>query len=158
RVADGRELPPNFTITLGREPAWDLVKVEVQSEGRFQIDNLPPETYAFLPHNGNCVWDESMYHKFQRLRAESFGIRLDASLSDFEIVLRPRTDEDDARAREPAVPLKENAKGGQTLSGIVVDGEGRPLAGVRLTVRDSWYSRFSQNAQTSASGSFTFRN
>jgi hypothetical protein len=41
---DGKPLPENLKLSLGREPAWDLVAVPVAEDGSFAAEGLPPET------------------------------------------------------------------------------------------------------------------
>jgi uncharacterized GH25 family protein len=35
----------DIVLSLGRRPAWDLIKVPVSSDGTFRIEGLPPEVY-----------------------------------------------------------------------------------------------------------------
>ncbi len=42
--SDGEPIP-KLALRLNRDPAWDLIKVPVASDGSFRIDGLPPEVY-----------------------------------------------------------------------------------------------------------------
>lgn len=85
-LPDGKLLPPDATITLGREPAWDLIAVPIDEAGRFAIEGLPPETYEIAIRVGGIKVDQARL-PFQVLSDQSFGIRLEESLLELEIPL-----------------------------------------------------------------------
>ena len=82
----GQTLPADTKITLGRNPAWDLIAVNVDKTGQFVIDGLPPETYKVAMRAGGFEID-SKRMRYQTLGELSFGLRLRESIDDLRIPL-----------------------------------------------------------------------
>jgi hypothetical protein len=88
RLPPGHAAPANARLSLGRDPAWDLVAVNIESDGRFAIGGLPPETYEVgLSSQGYAIDTAAL--NYQTLRNNDFGLRLEKSLSNLEIPLKP---------------------------------------------------------------------
>ena len=81
---EGTKLPRGIKLSLGREPAWDLISVPVDSEGNFAIDGLPPETYQVRLVAKKTSIDGTRL-PFQMLGENQFGIRLRQSVEDLVI-------------------------------------------------------------------------
>jgi beta-lactamase regulating signal transducer with metallopeptidase domain/uncharacterized GH25 family protein len=45
-LADGDPLPPNTRLLISREKAWDSIQVNLPPDGRFDVTNVPTETYT----------------------------------------------------------------------------------------------------------------
>lgn len=82
----GRAVPPNTKITLGRDPAWDLIAVPVAADGGFVAEGLPPETYEVRVAIKGLAVDGTRL-PFQVLGEQSFGLRLREGVSDLTIPL-----------------------------------------------------------------------
>ena len=80
----GISLAPDAKLTLGREPAWDLIAVPIAEDGRFMFAGLPPETYTIHIANGGVSLDPSKL-PYQILDDNSFGLRLTKSIDDLAI-------------------------------------------------------------------------
>jgi hypothetical protein len=80
-------LPPNTKIIFGRDPAWDLISVPVQADGRFEIKGLPPETYEIgLSDRGLELVADKM--RYQILSPTSFGMHVTKSVDDLVISVK----------------------------------------------------------------------
>ena len=44
RLTDGGRIPPKTRVMLSREEAWDTQQVEVDSQGKFRLEGVPPES------------------------------------------------------------------------------------------------------------------
>jgi hypothetical protein len=92
RIVGKLELPPgvllpaNTKITLGRNPAWDLIAINVDRAGRFVFDGLPPETYEVSIHADGFELDAARL-RYQMRSDDSFTIRLNESIDDVRIPL-----------------------------------------------------------------------
>lgn len=84
---DGEPLPQHLKLAFGRDPAWDLVSVAVDEDGRFEINGLPPETYAVRLGDRSLVIDDQRV-RYQMLRDSSFGLRLRKSMNDLKIPVK----------------------------------------------------------------------
>jgi len=85
RVEMPEGIPPGMKVVLGREPAWDLISVEVQADGSFAIEGLPPESYTVYVTAKNTKLVSTL--PYQVLGDREFGLRLDESLTDLRIPL-----------------------------------------------------------------------
>ena len=56
-LPEGQTLPPHSKLSLGRDPAWDLISTEIDGNGRFEFNGLPPETYEVRVTAGNLEID-----------------------------------------------------------------------------------------------------
>jgi hypothetical protein len=89
RRIDGLSLPQHLTLSLGRDPAWDLVGIPVREDGSFEATGLPPETYEIrLGSRDLVVVPEQL--KYQLLSESSFGLRLRSSLDSITIPVKGR--------------------------------------------------------------------
>ena len=78
---DGKPLPENLTLSFGREPAWDLIGIQVASDGSFEAAGLPPETYEIRIGNRELVIAANTL-KYQMLSESSFGVHVTSSMED----------------------------------------------------------------------------
>ena len=84
---EGAELPSKLKMSLGRDPAWDLIEVPVGDDGRFEISGLPPETYKV--RIAGTDWEiDSERLRYQQLDDRAFGVRLESSLDDVVVPIR----------------------------------------------------------------------
>jgi hypothetical protein len=83
----GESIPAQATIRLSRSLAWDWVTVPVDSGGRFQFLQLPPETFEVHVHVPGYELDPEKL-TYQSTSPTSFGIRLKASRDQQTISLR----------------------------------------------------------------------
>ncbi|HTV39121.1 MAG TPA: M56 family metallopeptidase [Candidatus Sulfotelmatobacter sp.] len=44
-LADGKPLPPKIRLLIGRNKAWDSIQISLPPDGRFDLSNVPAETY-----------------------------------------------------------------------------------------------------------------
>lgn len=45
-LADGKPLPPKTRLLISRDSAWDSIQVALPPDGRFDVSNVPCETYS----------------------------------------------------------------------------------------------------------------
>ena len=128
---EGNMLPSDLRMTLGRMPAWDLIEAPIDADGRFRIENLPPETYELRIRTKEAVLDDSRFN-YQILGTHSFAVRLANSLTDLVIPLRGLK-HGETVGREPRSSTPSSVPGKQRLSGTIVDPNGGPVAGVRIS-------------------------
>jgi hypothetical protein len=87
---------------LVRDPAWDLISVPVESDGKFAIDGLPPETYA-IKFAAKEFEIDGKGVPYQLLGPQSLGLRLRESVEDLHIPLIatdvPRSKPDEANRK-----------------------------------------------------------
>jgi hypothetical protein len=83
-------LPANARMTISRDPAWDLISVDIAADGSFEIGSLPPETYEIRLAATGLEFDTDRL-KYQPLRNKSFGIYLGQSKDDLRIPLKAAT-------------------------------------------------------------------
>jgi len=84
---DGKALPQNLKLSLGREPAWDLISIPVSSDGSFEIIDLPPETYEIsIRRQGLVVVGKDINRHL--LSPTSIGIRATESITDLIIPVK----------------------------------------------------------------------
>ena len=66
RLSDGKSIPAQTLLVIDREDAWDTLAIELPSDGRFEIPNLPPDEplsvrvaldgYHLARSNGSLDW------------------------------------------------------------------------------------------------------
>jgi hypothetical protein len=99
---DGARVPPQSKVSLGRDPAWDLIAVPVAEDGTFSVAPLPPETYIVNVVAKGFEVDPSGL-KYQTIDAKSFGVRIEESIKNLTIPMKrsaPKADR--AATEEPA--------------------------------------------------------
>ncbi len=84
---DGKPLPDNLKLSLGRDPAWDLVAFPVAADGTFEMTGLPRETYEVRVADRELVLDTREL-EYQPMGPASFGLYLDSSLDDLTIQVK----------------------------------------------------------------------
>jgi len=80
----GHPLPENLKLLLDRDPAWDLIKVPVSSDGSFEINGLPPETYELNIRSQELAIVTERLER-QLLGPTSIGIYVAESVTDLII-------------------------------------------------------------------------
>ena len=153
QMTDGTKIPEGIRLVLDRMPAWDLIEVPTDRDGAFHIENLPPETYEISLVADAAVLNEPR-STHQILGTRSFGLRLTNSCSDLTIPLR--------RLNGGAEPERRSGPSGrftgnQTLSGVVVDRNNEPVAGVKITPRLRGGFVRGRTTVTKKDGSFTIK-
>jgi hypothetical protein len=83
-LPEGVTLPEDTRITLGRDPAWDLIAGPIGKDGSFSFAGLPPETYTIRLATGGIELDPSRL-KYQVLDKNAFGLRLTESIDNLAI-------------------------------------------------------------------------
>jgi hypothetical protein len=86
---DGEPLPENLRLSFGRDPAWDLVGVEVADDGSFEMQGLPPETYEIRVGDRNLVVAAKEV-RYQMLSDASFGVRVRESLDNLVVPVQAK--------------------------------------------------------------------
>ena len=99
----GQTLPADSRIMLVRDPAWDLISVPVESNGKFTVDGLPPETFAIrIASKGFEIDGKGI--AYQLLGPQSLGLRLHESVEDLHIPLvasdAPRSKPEEANRKD----------------------------------------------------------
>jgi peroxiredoxin len=165
RLTDDGRIPPKARVMLSRDEAWDNQQVEVDSQGKFRLDGVPPESvnlYARI--NGYRL-------SMRNASLERFGLvgRVSGDKTDLILEFEPgpqpdpnlptprRLNEEPLRGAEAADP-----SGDIKVTGSVVDAEtGRPLSAFTVTEgRADQYSReefnwFNTRKTAQSNGAFT---
>jgi hypothetical protein len=84
----GQSVPRDTRVVLIRDPAWDLIAVPVEKDGRFVIEGLPPETYHVEVVAKGFEIDGSRL-SYQLLGPRAFGLHFRESVEDLRIPLAP---------------------------------------------------------------------
>lgn len=146
---DGEPPLVGVEIVFGRKPAWDLLSTKSDAEGRFELINLPSETYEIQFRNDDWIIDEAKanYHLTGE-QGLAWGLRSDKL--DLEIPVRRLS-----KAEPPIRPTSEMmrdrnppAAGQQILAGIVVDRQGMPVADVDISAQRHAFD-FARNSRVS---------
>src|SRR4029079_1898646 len=130
----GVELPPHSRLTLQRDPAWDLVSVDIQPDGTFTLGGLPPDTYEFHLAADNLEIDAAkMTNQIISYRNQipnQFGVALTQNKEGLHIPAKIKSEPkpDDKASGAPQGDVLFN----QSLSGIVVEPNGSPVAGIQV--------------------------
>jgi hypothetical protein len=86
---EGLSLPPHAKLSLHRDPAWDLISLDVGPDGRFETNGLAPETYIVrLPFKEFVLDTERLTYQMTNGNQE-FGIRITAPIDELLIPLQP---------------------------------------------------------------------
>ena len=130
----------NVTLLFNRDPAWDMIKIPVASDGTFRIDGLPPEVYEITLASGQFDLDADKIDSL--LWAEKSIKRLiDKSINDFVLPIRK------TERGESGVERTDT----QVLNGRVTLPGGKGAAGIIVSANDG----NSPKTSTSDVGSFT---
>ena len=113
-MPDGAKVPPQTKVSLGRDPAWDLIAIPVADDGSFSIAPLPPETYVIHVVAKGFEVDPSSL-EYQSIDAKSFGIRIEESIKNLTIPLKPSIPTSSG-ARATAVDPAEEADRDKVLA------------------------------------------
>ncbi len=115
-LSDGKPVPPDTRLFLGREQAWDHAEALLDAEGRFEFRGVPTESvslsvrvkgYKFSQRNSNLDW----------LNGGVVG-RVDRDISDLDLVLEPGA-------------WRYNGEEGEPPDGVSQPRD-KPLAGAKL--------------------------
>ena len=154
--------PPlaGIEIVFGRRPAWDLLSVKTDHEGRFELDNLPSETYDIHFRDDDWIIDETRvnYHLTNE-RGLAWGLRSDKP--DLDIPMRRFSKEEPrfGSANEIARGRNPSLAGKQSLAGVVVDRHGKPVANINVSAQRHAFDYSSRlTATTKADGKFSLSN
>lgn len=112
-MSDGAKLPEGLKLSLSRNPAWDLIEVAVDTDGRFSIAGLAPETYEVIL-NAKDLRIDTASQRFQMIRPNSIGIRLKQSLDDIVINLTSSTPAVDKSSVETKTKVTEDTVSSET--------------------------------------------
>lgn len=130
----------DLTLSLKRDPAWDLIKVPVARDGSFQIVGLPSKVYEIEIASKNFALDAGRIDTL--LWTETSIKRLiDKSIDDLVLPII---------SIEPGNRDTER-NGMQVLAGRVILAEGKGASGIIVSANDG----NSPKTSTSADGSFT---
>jgi hypothetical protein len=162
-MPDGAPVPADLKLSLGRDPAWDLIELPVDTTGRFEITDLPSEGYEV--HMMSAGWGVDLSQMpFQPIRENTFALYLDRSREDLRIALRPSTEESPARiqkARPKLVRSMDDSSGVQVTCRILRDA--MPVEGTTVSLErfqqdggNRWKSVGRSSKKTDAEGRFRF--
>ncbi len=133
RSTDETEIQGGIRMALGRIPAYfDLIEVDVDADGSFRIENLPPETYKISFRGENFVLDERQC-TYQVLGRTSIGIRITDPRTDVEIPIRRQQEADTPSPSQ--YRQSDETSGNQTLSGQVVSRNNSSVGGIEISPR-----------------------
>jgi hypothetical protein len=130
----GQELPPRSRLTLQRDPAWDLVSVDIQPDGAFNLTGLPPDTYEVHLATDKLEIDAAKMTyqiiSYRNQMPNQFGIAITQNKEGLHIPAKimTATNPDDKASGAPQGDVLFN----QSLSGIVVAPNGAPVAGISV--------------------------
>jgi len=139
--SDGEPLE-NVFLLFNRDPAWDLIKVSVASDGSFRIDGLPPEVYEIGLSSREFELDAD---KIDSLLWTEKSIKqlIDKSIGDFVLPIRT--------IERGATDLESN--GVQKLNGRVMMTGDKGAAGIIVSANDGNAPKTS----TAKDGHFTLK-
>lgn len=115
----------NLVLSFNRDPAWDMIKVPVATDGSFRIDGLPPEVYEIRLASNEFDLDAD---KIDSLLWTEKSIKrlIDTSISDVVLPIRQI---------ERGNPDMER-KGTQTLAGRVILTGGEGVSGIKVSANE----------------------
>ena len=85
-MINGGDLPESVRVSLGRNPAWDLIEIPVNEDGTFRIQKLPPEVYDVRLRGPGLIVFETNGDYLINDRDNSVAVPLKESVED--LVLR----------------------------------------------------------------------
>jgi Carboxypeptidase regulatory-like domain len=158
----GIELPPHSRLTLQRDPVWDLVSVDIQPDGAFNLAGLPPDTYEIHLAADNMEIDAAKMTyqiiSYRNQMPNQFGIGITQNKDGLHIPVKiktePKPDEKAPGAQQGDVLFN------QSLSGIVVAPNGAPVVGIRVVASPQApvAGAVSPITKTGTDGAFLFGN
>jgi thiol-disulfide isomerase/thioredoxin len=165
RLTDGGRIPPKTRVMLSREEAWDSYQAEVDSQGKFRFDGVPPESlnlyarisgYRFSMRNGSL----DRYALVGRIRDDKTDLILEfepGPQHDPNISGPRGLREEPLRGAEAADP-----SGDIKVTGTVMDAEtGKPLPSFTVTegradeYRREDFNWFTTRKTAQSNGAFT---
>ncbi len=140
-VTQDSVLPDDLFVSLRRQPAWDLVKVPVSTDGSFVLKNLPPESYEVVINTDSLDIDFSKF-RYQPMGRNSFGISSFGN-SIVEIPLRKSASKTSSARRK--------------IIGRVVTRAGTPVGGLAVVpTAFGLNQKLGKSIKTTHDGSFSF--
>jgi hypothetical protein len=135
-----QQSPGDVVLSLGRHPAWDLIKVPVSSDGSFRIVGLPPEVYEIRIASNRFDLDAD---KIDTLlwTEKSIKLFIEKSIDDFVLPI--------ITVENGSGDTKQN--GTQVLNGRITLSGGIDESGIIVSANDG----NSPKTTTSDDGSFT---
>ena len=88
-LVDGRPIPKNFRVLVGREYAWDTQTVDVDEHGYFKVDGLPKNEAVKISVRINDYSIDHSKTKFQVTRS-GIAVFTEGKLEQVEIFLKPK--------------------------------------------------------------------
>ncbi|QDV25942.1 carboxypeptidase-like regulatory domain-containing protein [Aureliella helgolandensis] len=130
----------DLVLSLGRAPAWDLIRVPVSSDGSFRIEGLPPEVYEIRIASNRFDLDAG---KIDTLlwTEKSIKLFIEKSIDDFVLPI--------TAIENGSGDTQQN--GTQVLNGRVTLSRGKDASGIIVSANDG----NSPKTTTSDAGSFT---
>jgi hypothetical protein len=149
-MPEGTKVPRQTKVSLGRDPAWDLIAVPVADDGSFLVAPLPPETYVVHVVAKGFEADPTGLG-YQTLGATSFGVRMKESITNLTIPMKQtqpapardhrETIEDTAAGAERDKALDEYERGLEKPQSVTLVGrvlkDGKPRSGVAMSLHRS---------------------
>lgn len=143
------EALPSGNLLLKHSPAFNSIKVPLNSKGEFRVENLSPETYQISIYCFNSVIDETKMSQ-HIINDQEFAIHVSKDRNDVVIPLRKLREEEMVDPEEmrtsPDLQLSLEASKEdsfeQALTGIVVDPNEKPLGGVSLSAIPLNFGKF----------------
>jgi hypothetical protein len=83
-LPEGQSAPVHAKLSVERDPAWDLISVDIQNNGQFEIGGLPPEVYQLRLVIPGLEIDSSRLN-YQSTGPNQFAISLKDPLDDLII-------------------------------------------------------------------------
>lgn len=156
-----KQLPTDMQLAINRDPAWDLIDVPVEPDGRFKIDNLPMEAYQISFNSKDWVLDQSN-SDYMVTGPKSIAWGLTEDREGLLVPLRERRADETYLTPKGYWPdqVKEPAPGSQSISGIIIDESGNPIDAMELWVATAEYNHKynGPRAKTLSDGKFSFDN
>lgn len=78
------QFPPDATLRISRNPAWDWKTVTIATDGSFNVTGLPPEVYKIKLEAAGVKIDNSRF-RYQMVGPNEFGLKLGESRAEFVI-------------------------------------------------------------------------
>ena len=91
-IPEGLTVPEKAKMSIGRDPAWDLISIDIQSNGRFEISGLPPEVYELRVVAPGLAIDSTKLN-YQPTAVNEFGLALKTSIDELRIPVKPAATE-----------------------------------------------------------------